>query len=67
MTSDHFLRKILIQSQLRIIQCLYRHVSEGFTLLMKFIAGPSGRAIYSRSPAAIVGSNPTRGVDVCLL
>jgi hypothetical protein len=31
------------------------------------LAGPSGRAVYGRSPAAIVGSNPTEGMDVCLL
>jgi hypothetical protein len=30
-------------------------------------AGPSGRAVYGRSPAAIVGSNSTGGMDVCLL
>jgi len=30
-------------------------------------AGPSSRAVYGRSPAAIVGSNPTGGMDVCLL
>ena len=31
------------------------------------IAGPISRAVYGRSPAAIVGSNRTRGMDVCLL
>ena len=30
-------------------------------------AGPSGRAVYGRSPAKIVGSNPTGGMDVSLL
>jgi hypothetical protein len=25
------------------------------------------KTVYGRSPAAIVGSNPTRGMDVCLL
>jgi len=30
-------------------------------------AGPSSRSICGRSPAAIVGSNPTGGMDVCLL
>jgi len=29
--------------------------------------GPSVRAVYGRSPAGIVGSNPTGGMDVCLL
>ena len=37
----------------------------------RYIAGPSGRAaygvVYGRSPAGIVGSNPTGGTDVCLL
>jgi len=28
---------------------------------------PSGRAVYGRSPAEIVGSHPTGGMDVCLL
>jgi len=31
-------------------------------ILISLRAGPSGR-----SPAEIVGSNPTRGMDVCLL
>jgi len=30
-------------------------------------AGPIGRAVYGRSPAEIVDSNPTGGMDVCLL
>jgi hypothetical protein len=30
-------------------------------------AVPSGCAVYGRSPAAIVGSNPTGGMGVCLL
>ena len=30
------------------------------------LADPSGRAVFGRSPAEIVGSNPTRGMDVCL-
>ena len=45
-----------------------------FTLFFKRIilsnvlpAGPSSRAVYGRSPAEIVGSNPTGGKDVCLL
>jgi hypothetical protein len=33
---------------------------------IKWSADPSGRAVSGRSPAEIVGSNPTRGVDVCL-
>jgi hypothetical protein len=33
----------------------------------EFRTGLSGRAVYGRSPAAIVGSNPTGGMDVCLL
>jgi len=31
------------------------------------VAGPSGRAFYDRSPAGIVGSNLSAGMDVCLL
>ena len=35
------------------------------------LAGPIGRAVkvwvFGRSPAEIVGSNPTGGMDVCLL
>ena len=31
------------------------------------VAARSKAYVYSRSPAAIVGSNPTRGMDVCLL
>jgi len=30
-------------------------------------ADPSGRAVYGRSPAEIVGSNFTGGMEVCLL
>ena len=30
-------------------------------------ASPSSRAVYGRSPAEIVGSNPIVGMDVCLL
>jgi len=29
--------------------------------------GPSGRAVYGRSPTEIVGSNPTGDMDVYLL
>jgi hypothetical protein len=29
------------------------------------LACPNGRAVCCRSPAEIVGSNPTRGMDVC--
>jgi hypothetical protein len=38
-----------------------------YYMVRSLYAGPSGRAIYGRSPAAIMGSNPTRGVDVCML
>ena len=31
------------------------------------VAARSKAYVYGRSPAAIVGSNPTRGMDVCLL
>ena len=37
------------------------------TVLNTVGAGPSGRAVFGRSPAEIVGSNPTRGMDICLL
>ena len=36
-------------------------------LFIEHIAGPSDRAVYGRSPAEIVGSNPSRGMDICLL
>jgi hypothetical protein len=44
------------------------NVDESIILLM-FSAGPSGSAVYGvgRSPAEIVGSNPTGGKDVGLL
>jgi hypothetical protein len=38
---------------------------QGCTLLNILFAGPSGRAVWSCSPAKIVGSNPTVGMDVC--
>ena len=31
------------------------------------VAARSMAQVYGRSPAAIVGSNPTQGMDVCLL
>jgi len=31
------------------------------------LTGPSGRAVYSRSPATIMGSISTGGMDVCQL
>ena len=31
------------------------------------VAARSKTYVYGRSPAAIVGSNPTQGLDVCLL
>ena len=31
------------------------------------VAARSKAWVYGRSPAAIVGSNPTGGMDVCLL
>ena len=31
------------------------------------VAAPSKASVYGRSPAAIVGLNPTRGMDVFLL
>ena len=34
-------------------------------MLNTFQAGPSGRAVFGRSPAEIVGSNPTGSMDVC--
>jgi hypothetical protein len=36
-------------------------------IVQRALAGLSGRAVYGRSPAEIVGSNPTTGMDVCLL
>jgi hypothetical protein len=37
------------------------------TIYTRHFAGLSGRAVCGRSPAEIVGSNPTGGMDVCLL
>jgi len=34
---------------------------------VRYFAGPSGRADYGPSPAEIVSSNPTGGMDICLL
>jgi hypothetical protein len=31
------------------------------------LAGRIDRAVFGRSPAEIAGSNPTGGMDVCLL
>ena len=31
------------------------------------VAARSKAQVYGRSPAAIVGSNPTQGLDVCVL
>jgi len=36
-------------------------------VLKLIYAGPSSRAVYGRSPTVIVGSNPTGGMEVCLL
>jgi hypothetical protein len=35
--------------------------------MISSLAGPSGRVVYGRSPAAIVVSNPTGGMDICVL
>jgi len=35
-----------------------------FSSIKDKLAGPSGRAVYGRSPPEIVGSNPTGGMDV---
>ena len=37
------------------------------SMAIEYWAGPSGRADYDRSTAEIVSSNPTGGMDVCLL
>jgi hypothetical protein len=42
-----------------------RHLK--FIIVTCIISGFSGRAVYGRKPTAIVGSNPTGGMDVCLL
>ena len=39
----------------------------GLTRLKKGWAGPIGRAVWGRLLAGIVGSNPVRGLDICLL
>jgi hypothetical protein len=36
-------------------------------IILLFSVGTCGRAVFGRSPAEIVGSNPIRGMDVCLL
>ena len=41
---------------------MYLHYFIIIIIIIIIIAGPSGR-----SPAEIVGSNPTGGMDVCLL
>jgi hypothetical protein len=52
-------------------QFYYWNYSTAFVYTFNFkmfpCAGPSGRAVCSRSPAEIVGSNPAGGKDVCLL
>ena len=45
----------------------YAIISALFRCRTKSVAGPSGRTVCGRSPAEIVGLNPTGGVDVCLL
>ena len=36
-------------------------------IILLYIPLPSKALAYGRSPAEIVGSNPTGGMDVCLL
>jgi hypothetical protein len=43
------------------------HINFNFSSLGVPSAGPSGRAFFGRSPAETVLSNPTEGLDVCLL
>jgi hypothetical protein len=38
-----------------------------FKVLYQHSVDHSGRAVYGRSLAVIVGSNPVKGMDVCLL
>jgi hypothetical protein len=38
-----------------------------FVNMLLIWADPSGRAVCGRALAGIVGSNPTGGMDVCLL
>jgi len=42
-------------------------ISGIYSYYLKIGAGPIGRAVFGCSPAEIVGSNPTGGIDVCLL
>jgi len=55
-------KKTILQDQTEIIN--YEAVSAIFSVPL---AARSKALVFGRSPAEIVGSNPTRGVDVCLL
>ena len=48
---------------LDILLLLFRNVS----LLPVPVAARSKALVYGRLPAAIMGSNPTQGLDVCVL
>jgi hypothetical protein len=45
----------------------YRHTDAVFFRTILVIAGPRGRAVYDRSVAGVVGSNPAGGMGVCPL
>ena len=49
------------------ILCPYYVIHHKYNADWPVNAGPSGRAVYGRSPAEIVGSNPTQGMDVCVV
>ena len=57
-----------MQQDLTVFCFTYLHWSRlCFEFAFKIIsADPSGRAVYGRSPAEIVVSNPTGVMDVCL-
>ena len=44
-----------------------RFIKYNQIILLVPVAACSKAYVYGRSPVAIVGSNPTRGMDVCLL
>jgi len=57
------MREMVIYHNVFIYLSMYMLFYEALIII---IAGPSGRAVYGRSPAGIVGSSPAGGMDVCL-
>jgi len=65
-----FAYKISQLDHYSLFDVLFNSLFTNYSIIWHFLiwgtAGPSGRAVYCRSPAEIVGSNPTGGMDVCL-